>query len=807
MDLGKHFILTIKGTELSKEEENILRDIKPSGIFIDRFNFDYELSYPDWAIKFKTLVKDAKKAIGRDQIFVSLDHEGGRVCRTPDPFTKAPYAEEYKDFTNIVGKIHAKELSSIGINVTFGPVCDINSNIENPVIGPRAFGKTPKEVIKASSSYIKELEKESIFCTLKHFPGHGDTKEDSHMSLPTVNLSKEELLKRELLPFKELIESHKIPFIMTAHVMFPAYDEKLPATLSNKILSKLLREKLNYNGLIVSDDMDMMGISDNFSEKDMVVNALNASIDLFLFNHKPQRAYDFIKEIKEALKSGEIKNETLLKSQSRIEELLSSVNSKEKDLLKESDFILHNERIRSHLREESKSIFSIEPVPEKKKAPLEEPNVRIGVVLEEDNKQEISFISPVDAIIKCRNGEAENIVADKEYTLCVKNNSFTLKDGNIEKHFPEMLIVSPIKKFEISSKSGILVKNIVAGRHFHWKKEIDQNLPGELEFLPVGNKIILVNTIPFELYVTCTVASEMSGGSNIEFAKAMATSARSWAWVFLSNKYPGKPYTLCNDDMSQRYQGTTYLEQNVIDAVTECRGDFLIADDYVAPAYYSKSTGGHGAMSEDIFGFSAHGLKPQFDCPKDTVPNLDLRKEEDFLKWLDIKDRKIFCSPEVVPEEDLHKYIGAVDVGGKYFRWEHTTDSKTIIRNLKEKYKINNAVTINELIPGKRDVSGRIIDLTLKYTDSNSTSHNFYVPNQFDIRALLHDSFLYSSGFTFTALKNDDNSIKGFNFKGAGWGHGVGFCQIGAVGMSLLGYSYKEILEHYFPEAKVVKSY
>lgn len=289
---GQHFIIGLDGVTLSDGDKERLKELKPAGIFIDGDNFESSLPYKEWLSLLRELIDDAKKITENDQLIVAIDHEGGRVHRVPEPLTKFPYAYDYLNNITEVAQTISKELNSIGINLLFGPVADIYSNPDNPVIGKRALSSDPKVVGEACYEYIKICEKNNLICAPKHFPGHGDTTQDSHVDLPRVDVSLQTLLHRELVPFQFLAD--KVKIIMTSHVVFPQVDP-LPATLSKVLLTTLLRNKLNFDGVIVSDDLDMKAIKDNFSEEDIVMLALNAGVDLFLFNHEPSRALEFAK--------------------------------------------------------------------------------------------------------------------------------------------------------------------------------------------------------------------------------------------------------------------------------------------------------------------------------------------------------------------------------------------------------------------------------------------------------------------------------------------------------------------------------
>nr|WP_224752282.1 glycoside hydrolase family 3 protein [Metabacillus arenae] len=243
------------------------------------------------------LVDGLQRASGDIPLFVTIDQEGGIVTRlqsgTNLPGNMAVGATRNKNHAYKAGKVIGAELSSLGINVNFSPVLDVNNNPDNPVIGVRSFSSNPELVAKLGTSMIKGLQDENIAATAKHFPGHGDTAVDSHYGLPLVEHSQERLREVELYPFQQAIQKD-VDMIMTAHVQFPAFDDttyiskkdgkkiKVPATLSKKVLTDLLRKDMGFDGVIVTDALNMKAIVDNFGQEEAVIMAINAGVDIAL---------------------------------------------------------------------------------------------------------------------------------------------------------------------------------------------------------------------------------------------------------------------------------------------------------------------------------------------------------------------------------------------------------------------------------------------------------------------------------------------------------------------------------------------
>src|SRR5687768_15170505 len=218
--------------------------------------------------------------------WVGIDQEGGRVARLRSPFTEWPpmavlgRSDDPALAQRFAGAL-AAELAAVGISLDYAPVLDIHTNPKNPVIGDRALGEKPEIVAKLGRVIIEELQKAGVAACGKHFPGHGDTATDSHLELPIVEHPPDRLRAIEFAPFKAAIEA-RVAFIMTAHVLVTSIDDERPATLSPKIVRHLLREELGFNGVIVSDDLDMKAIADSYPPGDAAVAAIAAGCDALL---------------------------------------------------------------------------------------------------------------------------------------------------------------------------------------------------------------------------------------------------------------------------------------------------------------------------------------------------------------------------------------------------------------------------------------------------------------------------------------------------------------------------------------------
>ena len=260
-------------------------------------------------------------------LFISIDQEGGNVQRfnslTDHEVTKIPYMYNLgltnnEKLSYDVGRVMAEELRTIGVNMTFAPVIDIYSNKDNKVIGKRSFGSDKELVSKMAMSLSKELNGNGVISVYKHFPGHGDTSIDSHYNLPIINKTKEELLNNELVPFKKAIENNA-DVIMIGHLAVPKLTgDNIPASLSDKVITKLLKEELKFNGLVVTDALNMGALTKNYSTEEIYSKSINAGVDLLLMPGSSKKAIDTIENL---VKNGKIEEEKINQSVKKILEL------------------------------------------------------------------------------------------------------------------------------------------------------------------------------------------------------------------------------------------------------------------------------------------------------------------------------------------------------------------------------------------------------------------------------------------------------------------------------------------------------
>jgi beta-N-acetylhexosaminidase len=342
---GNHLILGISGTTLSDEDKRALSELKPIGVIFFAKNFLDGVPYSAWLESFKNLINDIHQYSERKFIFTTLDHEGGRVVRTPLPITRFPHAYLLKSQARAVAKATALELKSLGINLSWAPVADIFSYPQNPIIGPRSFGITPETASQGVREYYQGLKEGGILGCAKHFPGHGDTRQDSHLELPVLNSNVEQLHQRELIPFQTLIQE-QIPLIMTAHILFPQIDPQVPATLSQVILNQILREELGFSGVVVSDDLDMKAVSDMFMQSGTIARAFHAGCDLFIISRNInssslERTYQIANDFVSSLNNGSLDVQVVETAKQRIDNLLASTPQYPVSMLEQETLVNH----------------------------------------------------------------------------------------------------------------------------------------------------------------------------------------------------------------------------------------------------------------------------------------------------------------------------------------------------------------------------------------------------------------------------------------------------------------------------------
>ncbi|HET9598409.1 MAG TPA: beta-N-acetylhexosaminidase [Anaeromyxobacteraceae bacterium] len=272
------------------------------------------------------LVADLKRAAARP-LLVAVDQEGGRVARlrAPQGFTELPPmravgATGDEGLAFEVGALLGRELRAVGIDQDYAPVVDVDTNPANPVIGDRSLSRSPAEVARLGAALARGLQSVGVASCAKHFPGHGDTSQDSHHVLPHLPHALARLREVELVPFRALAAAG-VASVMTAHVVFDALDPARPATMSAPVM-RLLREECGYAACVVSDDLEMKAVADHFPLEESVPASLAAGVDQLLVCHRAELQHRAIDLARGAVEKGRISRERLAEARARVEALL-----------------------------------------------------------------------------------------------------------------------------------------------------------------------------------------------------------------------------------------------------------------------------------------------------------------------------------------------------------------------------------------------------------------------------------------------------------------------------------------------------
>ena len=319
--LGQKLIFGFHGTELSEEFKALIREYKIGNVILFLRNVRS-------AGQLRTLCRQIQEFILEVTgypAFIVIDQEGGLVSRLPAdgvnvPSAMAICATDDPDNSRVAAEITIRQLRGLGVNFNMAPVLDVNTNPANPVIGVRSFGDDAQKAAQFGEAAVRAYAGTGIYCCGKHFPGHGDTSVDSHLGLPRVDKTLEELEAAELIPFRRCIEAG-IPAIMSSHILFPKIEpENIPCTMSRRLITDLLKKKLGFRGLVFSDCLEMDAIQDYYGTARGTVEAIKAGVDLAELSSTLSLMRDTAKEVNEAADRGEFDMEELRES---VEKILS----------------------------------------------------------------------------------------------------------------------------------------------------------------------------------------------------------------------------------------------------------------------------------------------------------------------------------------------------------------------------------------------------------------------------------------------------------------------------------------------------
>jgi len=347
--IGQLVIVGVEGYESDLNTQKFIEEFYVSGFIL----FQRNISDPNQLVSLINSLKETNAA-NEIPLFLAIDEEGGRVSRLPKELLKAPAAavigrQNNGDLSSEIGRLIGEQLQSFGLNMNFAPVLDINSNPANPVIGDRSFGNDPKLVSDLGVRTMQGLQAQNIIAVVKHFPGHGDTAVDSHLGLPVLNHDLNRLKSFELIPFQTALKNNA-DAVMMAHILLPQIDQENPCSFSPQIITGLLREQMGFGGVVITDDLTMGAIAENYNIGEAAVKAIQAGSDLVLICHDYDRQVEVLEALLAAARNGTIPTERIDQSLYRILRLkakykladetkevpdVNYLNKKMKDLLQE----------------------------------------------------------------------------------------------------------------------------------------------------------------------------------------------------------------------------------------------------------------------------------------------------------------------------------------------------------------------------------------------------------------------------------------------------------------------------------------
>lgn len=319
--IGQLFMIGFEGTEVSKEVIEMIEKEKIGSVCL----FPRNIESPQQVLKLTSDLQTVAKENGYHfPLIIAMDQENGIVRRLKRGVTELPGsmllgAIDDVETTRQVSEITAQELKALGVNMNLAPVLDVNNNPQNPVIGVRSFGESPEKVAEHGKAFVVGHKKNGMITSAKHFPGHGDTTIDSHKGLPTIDHSLEHLKKTELLPFYEVMKADT-DVVMTSHIHFSELDQEkeVPASLSENVTTGLLREKMGFQGVVITDSLEMDAVADYLGTVDGALQALKAGADLLLFSHTRSIQKEALDRFEEAVNKDELSEEIIDRAVDRI---------------------------------------------------------------------------------------------------------------------------------------------------------------------------------------------------------------------------------------------------------------------------------------------------------------------------------------------------------------------------------------------------------------------------------------------------------------------------------------------------------
>ena len=320
--VGARFMVGFDGFTVSPELRHLIGAFGVGQVIL----FSRNVDAPEQVAELVRELQSAAREAGRDApLLVAVDQEGGRVARLKDPWTAWPPLRSLgrlgsEDLARRMGEALAEELAPCGIRWNLAPVVDVDTNPANPVIGDRSFGDDPELVGRLAVAMIQGLQGSGVAACAKHFPGHGDTNIDSHLGLPCVDHPKVRLEEVELRPFRKAIQAG-VAGIMTAHVLVRELDDRRPATLSPLVIEAVLRRQMGYQGVVISDDLEMQAVAERWRPAEAAVLAAVAGCDVLAVCASHQAQVEAIEGVIRAVESGAIGWQALEEADRRIDRL------------------------------------------------------------------------------------------------------------------------------------------------------------------------------------------------------------------------------------------------------------------------------------------------------------------------------------------------------------------------------------------------------------------------------------------------------------------------------------------------------
>ena len=432
---------------------------------------------------------------------------------------------------------------------------------------------------------------------------------------------------------------------------------------------------------------------------------------------------------------------------------------------------------------------------------MKEPEITIGIL---SGKEKIHFSFPERFVCQEQDFEGQQIVLYKEGKILFKGTQY------------DELVFTPCN----TTTAFFELQDVTIGINFHWERKENQRFRGALRIIIENNALTAINVIPVEEYLTSVISSEMSATASLELLKAHAVISRSWVLNIIHTLPTPLPKTekqgeelirwydreahtrfhVCADDHCQRYQGITRSSTSkVIEAIAATRGQVLTFDGKICDARFSKCCGGAFEEFQNCWENVPHPyLVRQRDSQTETLLP-DLRIEAEAIQWIRTYPTA-FCNTQ--DKKILSQVLNNYDQETTdFYRWKVIYEQEELSELIRQRSGIDFG-QILDLIPVERGTSGRLIRLKIV-----GSKRSLILGKELEIRRTLSTSHLYSSAFVIDKEGDDDNIPQRFILTGAGWGHGVGLCQIGAAVMGEQGYKYDEILSHYYPETILDKPY